>query len=233
MRKSIGFLALAVAACGGGGSGGPATPLEQFASYWADTGEWCRYQDACGIVSAADCAATWPSRDDTRIAVQAIPPAELMACEAVSRMTDACVLKLPCEQFFTGCTAERMQFDTACGGAQMSLDAYVKAHPRVAFTGKFHGSYTGSESGSLSGEIYPSGAVGAQIDSPSLGFVNAGGAASNSGALSLSAKGTAMGGKYTITYSGTIKAATGAAFTGSGTWQSSSGYTGAWTLESD
>jgi hypothetical protein len=232
MRKSLAFVALAMAACGGGG-GGPSTPLDQFASYWADVGEWCRYQETCGIVSAADCAAAWPSREETRLAVQAIPPDALMACETVSRAADACVLELPCEQFFTGCSAERMQFDSSCGGAQTSIDAYLKAHPRVAFTGPFHGSYTGTESGSFTGEIYPSGAVGAQIDSPSLGLVNAGGAASKSGALSLSAKGTAMGGKYTITYSGTIKGATGAAFTGSGTWQSSSGYTGAWTLESN
>jgi hypothetical protein len=241
MRKPVWSLALvcAMAACGGeedrrgsDAAVAPMSPLEEFASYWADSSAWCAYDAACGFIAVTDCVATWPSRDESRAAVQALAEADIVACMAVARTLDGCVLKLSCDRYEQGCVSERLQYNDTCRGVQAGLKAYFTAHPRVPFLGSFRGSYTGSEAGAFSGSIEPLGGVNAQISSPAVSKLSATGSARGNGAFSLSARGQSRAGTFTITYTGTLTMGAGAAYTGSGTWRSTTGGDGGWSLES-
>ena len=103
----------------------------------------------------------------------------------------------------------------------------------VPFVGKFTGAYTGSEDGAFTGYIEESGHTTAQVVSPSVGPIEAVGNVSPSGNFSMEAEGQVMGSKFVITYTGQIADYPDGSFNGSGSWQSSSGYNGTWTLESD
>jgi hypothetical protein len=241
MRKAVWFGALvcAVAACGGEGdpravdaSVAPLSPLEEFASYWADSSAWCAYDAACAFIADSDCVATWPSRDESRAAVQAIAEADIVACMAVARTLDACVLKLSCDRYEQGCVNERLQYNDTCRTVQAAMKAYFNAHPRVPFLGSFRGAYTGSEAGAFSGSIEPLGGVNAQITSPAVSKLSATGAALGSGAFSLTARGQSRAGTFTISYTGTLAISAGGGYTGGGSWQSTTGENGGWTLES-
>jgi hypothetical protein len=241
MRKAVWLVALvgASAACSGEGdrtgvdaSVAPASPLEEFATYWADSSGWCAYDAACAFIAASDCMATWPSREESRAAVQAVAEADIVACMAVARTLDVCVLKLPCDRYEQGCVNERLSYNDTCRTVQAGLKAYFNAHPRVPFLGSFRGAYTGSEAGAFAGSIEPLGGVNAQITSPAVSKLSATGSALGNGAFNLTARGQSRAGPFTIAYTGTLAIGTDGGYTGGGTWHSTTGGNGGWTLES-
>ncbi len=96
------------------------------------------------------------------------------------------------------------------------------------FAGDYSGTYTGSENGTWTAVFDSGGRVTAWINSPSVGRFTGHGTISPSGEFTLVTSGTGAGGPYTITWKGTFRTE-GGVTRGSGTWQSTSGYSGTWT----
>ena len=101
----------------------------------------------------------------------------------------------------------------------------VNAGP-VPWDGAYSGTYTGSEQGTFTFRIGTNGSITATANSPSVGTFPLTGTVTASGNVSIG--GSGIGGGYTITYTGTLVGEK-PDITGSGTWTSTSGYTGTWS----
>jgi hypothetical protein len=97
-----------------------------------------------------------------------------------------------------------------------------------AFAGNWSGTYSGAESGTWTAVIRNDGKVSATAISPSVGTVTLTGTVSPAGLGTLFGSGTGVGGPFTITWEGTFYMQ-GNNAVGSGTWTSSSGFSGVWS----
>jgi hypothetical protein len=106
-----------------------------------------------------------------------------------------------------------------CGG-----NGGVSVQPNP-FAGTYVGTYSGSESGSIEATVATSGRLSGQAQSPTCGLMPVTGTVKPTGDVSASAR----CGQWTISYTG-LFTESGGVKSGSGTWRSSSGYSGTWSV---
>ena len=97
-----------------------------------------------------------------------------------------------------------------------------------AFAGNWSGTYWGTESGTWEGVAQADGSVTWTAHSPSVGTFTLTGAVAPVGPVLLEGSGSGAGGPFTITWEG-IFYMRDEQFLGSGTWDSTSGYSGQWS----
>jgi hypothetical protein len=133
----------------------------------------------------------------------------------------------------TGLFVKQGGIITASGSIAGSISVSRWAASKIAevgmnaFAGNWSGTYAGSESGTWSAAIGTDGNVSATAQSPSVGTVTLRGTVSSAGWGTLSGSGTGQGGPFTITWEGTFYLQ-GNEAVASGTWRSSSGFSGDW-----
>ena len=94
--------------------------------------------------------------------------------------------------------------------------------------GKYRGSYSGAESGTTECTIDNKGNLTATGNSPSAGAFMGSGKVDGSGSASFAA-GAGTAGQFSVTFSGKFTSTSGVR-AGQGTWTSSSGFTGTWSV---
>jgi hypothetical protein len=109
-----------------------------------------------------------------------------------------------------------------CGqGGQCRCDA-------SQWVGSYSGTYTGSEDGSWRATVNSDATMEVQATSPSCGLFSGIGTISACGSVSVTTVGGGSCSEFSVTWDGTFSS-DGATISGSGTWASSSGYSGTWT----
>ena len=243
-RLSVLVLALLMASAAActSKSDGSSVSSDEFARYWADCTTWCHQQATCSLQDEAQCNATCGLPVDVikaAVGGAGLVSDDLRRCEEAQKLSDDCSLGLSCADLATGmqCSVQANAATTNCSLIFSAIDAYVKAHPSVPFSGLFDGTYDGTESGSMDGIIEPWGALVASIESPSLGRIDAVGTVTGS-AFMISGHGSAASSAATITFSATLEGSSAAdagtgTFLANGTWQSSDGGSGTFNLKSN
>ncbi|HEX2736477.1 MAG TPA: hypothetical protein VHM70_32970 [Polyangiaceae bacterium] len=204
--------------------------IEGFAEYWADGAELCAHYAKCMTQQESDCLEAWPTEKETAAAVkqEGLDSQELATCEKAARSLDRCTLESDCDSTDT-CQANLKNYESRCGGVNAALENYLNEHRAAPFSGPFEGTYEGSESGTFSGVLKKDGALELTVDSPSLGTSNGTGKVKFRGDTTFTIEGEGDNGSLSLEFTGTLSGA-GSEFSGSGTWNASTGGDGTWTL---